>query len=50
MGMGPNWYENRNKTCYIQEVTLTDLKVSALAYKYAFYRLEHNAKERTPWN
>ena len=54
MGLGPNWYQIGNKTCYIPKVRkfyvekkmsmLSGLKVSFLACKCAFYRPEHNVR------
>ena len=53
MGLGTNWYQIGNKTCYMPKVSkvyvkkmsmLTDLKVSTLACKCVFYRLQHHAK------
>ena len=58
MGLRPNWYQIRNKTCYIQKVNnfclekrylmLTGLNASSSTCKCVFYRPEHNAK--TPWS
>ena len=42
MGLGPNWYQIENKTCYIPKSMLTGLKVSSLACKRVFWRPEHN--------
>ena len=64
MGLGPNCYQIGNKTFYIPTVSkfdiekrisiLTGLKVSSLACKHIFYRLEPNAKGTPfaipPWN
>ena len=53
MGLGPNWYEIGNRTCYIQKVGkfvqkkniyVDMLEVSSFACKYVFYRPEHNPK------
>ena len=46
MGLGPNWYQIRNRTYYIQKVSKFYVeKVSSFACKYVFHRPEHNAKK-----
>ena len=49
MGLGPNWYQIGNRTCYTQKVSKFYaekgcLKVSSFACKYVFYRPEHNTR------
>ena len=46
MGLGPNLYQIRNRTCYIQKVSKFYVeKGSSFAFKYVFYRPEHNTKK-----
>ena len=56
MGLGPNWYQIRNKTCCIPELAnfmqkkyiLKTLKRSSLAYQCVSYRPENNTKGGPP--